>query len=126
MVALAGCVQNSLLVTECIDGLGHKTFPPAMPYGLNLRLPIRTGGTGFLEQALPGRGQSFIGEQLAGPGHFIMGQIQCRRTGPLIPKQAAEFLDGFTDPRNQRHAVFSVMQCRLENLFQWQRAVIAQ
>ena len=71
-----------------------KPCDQALRARFDLRDAVAAGAFGFLQDAGIGLGKRLVGEERAGFWHFIVGQIDRGRGGPVLPEQLLDGLDG--------------------------------
>ena len=119
-------VHDLLRAAEFVDRFRHKALRPGFSRTLDLRDTVPARALGFLEDAGVGFREFFVGEQRAGPRHFIVRQVDGGRRRPVLAEQLLNDLDGRRRTLDQRIAVAGVGDRRLQHVAQPHRAVIAQ
>ena len=117
-------VHDLLRAAEFVDRFRHKALRPGFSRTLDLRDTVPARALGFLEDAGVGFREFFVGEQRAGPRHFIVRQIDRGRCRPVLAEQLLNDLDGRRRTLDQRIAVAGVGDRRLQHIAQPHRAVV--
>ena len=125
-MALAAGVHDLLGAAEAVDRLGNESFRPRCARALDLRDAIATGALGVLDDARISGRQPFVGEQAAGRRHLVVGQIDRRRTRPVIAEQLRHRGDGGVGTLQQWITVLRVTDRRRQHVSDAHGAVIAQ
>ena len=122
----AADVHDFLGAAELVDRFRHKTVRPGFSRALDLRDAVGAGAFGLFQDAGVGFRELLVGEQRAGPRHFVVRQVDRGRCRPVLAEQFLDDLDGRRRALDQRIAVAGVGDRGLQHVAQPHRAVIAQ
>jgi hypothetical protein len=126
LVRRARDIHDGLRAAELVDRFRHEAMRPGFSRALDLRDTVGARAFGLFEDAGIGLGELWVGEDGAGLRHFVVRQVDCGRSRPVLAEQLFHGLDGGAGALDQRIAIAGIGYRGFQHVAQPHCAVVAQ